>query len=71
MVGRPTNMQKMKNRMTKEQWIALFDELGLNEKAMRRWHHLFENRHPEAHQSFLEWLGLGANEIGQIRQGCR
>ena len=61
----------MKNNLSKEQWIALFDELGLNEKAMRRWHQLFENRHPDTHQAFLEWLGLGAKEIGQIRQGCR
>jgi len=60
----------MKSKMSKEQWVALFEELGLNEKAMRRWHHLFENRHPEAHQGFLEWLGLGATEIGQIRQAA-
>jgi hypothetical protein len=38
---------------------------------MRRWHHTFESRHPEAHQSFLEWLGVGADEVGQIRQRSR
>jgi hypothetical protein len=57
--------------MTKQQWMALFDELGLNEKAMRRWHRLFETRHPEAHQDFLEWLGIGVAEIEQIRQESR
>ena len=61
----------MKNKVNKEQWIAMFQELGLNETAMRRWHCLFESRHPEAHQGFLEWLGIGAEEIGRIRQGCR
>lgn len=61
----------MKNRVNKEQWVNMFEELGLNEKAMRRWHRLFESRHPEAHQGFLEWLGIGAGEIGQIRQNSR
>jgi len=46
----------------------MFQELGLNEKAMCQWHHLFETRHPEAHQGFLEWLGIEAEEIGRIRQ---
>ena len=61
----------MKNKINKEQWVAMFEELGLNETAMRRWHRLFESRHPEAHQSFLEWLGLGAEAAGQIRQSSR
>jgi len=46
----------------------MFQELGLNETAMRRWHRIFESRHPEAHHSFLEWLGLGTDEVSQIRQ---
>jgi hypothetical protein len=61
----------MKNAMTKEQWIALFKELGLDEKTMRQWHHLFETRHPEAHQGFLEWLGIESGEIARIRQASR
>lgn len=61
----------MKNKMNKEQWIALFQELGLNEEAMRKWHRLFETRHPEAHQSFLEWLGIEAEGINRIRQASR
>lgn len=61
----------MKNKINKEQWIALFQDLGLKDEALRRWHRTFESRHPEAHQSFLEWLGLGADEISQIRQHSR
>jgi hypothetical protein len=61
----------MKNKINKAQWIELFEKLGLNEKAMRQWHHRFEVRHPEAHQSFLEWLGIGAAEIGRIREASR
>lgn len=49
----------------------MFQELGLNGTAMRRWHGLFESRHPEAHQGFLEWLGIGAEEIVRIRQHSR
>lgn len=61
----------MKGKMNKEQWIALFQELGLDEEAMRRWHHLFETRHPEAHQDFLEWLGVSTVEIEKIRKSSR
>ena len=61
----------MNNKITKEQWIAMFQDVGLDEAAMRRWHRTFESRHPEAHQSFLEWLGLKAEETGQIRQQSR
>ena len=61
----------MKNKINKEQWVALFQQLGLNEAAMQQWHRLFENRHPEAHQSFLEWIGIEAGEIAQIRHNCR
>ena len=61
----------MKKPMNKKQWIALFQELGLSEEAMRKWHRLFETQHPEAHQSFLEWLGIEAEEIGRIRQASR
>lgn len=61
----------MKTAVSKEQWVAMFKELGLNETTMHRWHSLFESRHPEAHQSFLEWLGIEANEIARIRQNSR
>ncbi|HLP75929.1 MAG TPA: hypothetical protein VK327_03355 [Candidatus Paceibacterota bacterium] len=61
----------MKNHLNKQQWISLFKDIGLNETAMQKWHHLFETRHPEAHQHFLETLGIGAEEISQIRQRSR
>jgi hypothetical protein len=57
--------------INKEQWIAMFQELGLNETAMHRWHRISESRHPEAHPSFLEWLGLGAEEASHVRQNSR
>ena len=69
--GTNRNGQTMKNEINKEQWVAMFHELGLNETAMQRWHQIFESRHPEAHQRFLEWLGIKAGEISRIREASR
>ena len=49
------------------EWKALFQEVGLTPAAMEKWHQLFESRHPAAHQSFLEWLGVDAAKIKAIR----
>ncbi|MBF0141547.1 MAG: hypothetical protein HQL74_14855 [Magnetococcales bacterium] len=51
----------------KEQWVALFREIGLSESRMKQWHQLFEQRHAAAHQAFLEWLGLPESEVVRIR----
>jgi len=53
--------------MDKEKWVLLFKEIGLDEATMVRWHKEFESRYPDGHQSFLEWLNIGENEIRQIR----
>lgn len=50
-----------------EEWVARFKAIGLDQAAMERWHRLFEQENPAGHQSFLEWLGLPANKIGEIR----
>lgn len=51
-----------------EQWVELFRLVGLDDDAMKKWHHLFEEKHPEGHQSFLEWLGLSPSDIERIRK---
>jgi hypothetical protein len=61
----------MKSAMNKEQWINLFREIGLNDAQMCQWHQAFESRHPKAHQEFLEWLGLPADEIAVIRKNSQ
>ena len=61
----------MKNHVNVEDWVALFREIGIDEKQSMRWHTLFEARHPEAHQGFLEWLGIKPEEIARIRAQCR
>ena len=61
----------MKKHVTKDEWIAMYEEVGLDAPKRIQWHKLFEARHPEGHQGFLEWLGIPAKEIDQIRAKCR
>ena len=61
----------MNNPVTVEEWIAMFEEVGLDEAKREQWHKLFERRHPAGHQSFLEWLGLKPEEIDKIRAQFR
>jgi DNA-binding transcriptional MerR regulator len=53
--------------MDKDGWIAILRATGLSEEDMRRWHVEFERLSPEAHQDFLESLGIGDHEIAHIR----
>jgi DNA-binding transcriptional MerR regulator len=54
--------------MTKEQWVALLASTGLSKDGMRKWHVEFEKMSPEAHQDFLESLGISQEEITLIRR---
>ncbi|MFT3831151.1 MAG: MerR family transcriptional regulator [Opitutaceae bacterium] len=53
--------------MTKERWVQLLTACGLDEQDRDRWHAEFEKLSPEAHQDFLESLGLPADEVAAIR----
>ena len=55
------------NGMNVEDWVELFTDIGITQDMMHSWHDLFESRHPEAHQSFLEWLGIPPDRIAEIR----
>lgn len=57
----------MQDRVTVEEWVSMFRDIGLDEETMMKWHRLFETRYPQAHQSFLEWLGLPPERIREIR----
>jgi hypothetical protein len=61
----------MKNHVNVDEWVAMFQEIGLDKAQMHRWHKLFESRHPAEHQGFLEWLGLKPEEIDRIRAQSR
>jgi hypothetical protein len=55
------------SHVDKEQWVDMFRDIGLSEDAMRKWHQLFEEKNPEGHQEFLEWLNIPNDEIRKIR----
>ena len=61
----------MQNKVSKDQWVDMFREIGLTDDAMMKWHRLFESRHPEGHESFLAWLSLPSDEIAGIRAKSR
>ena len=54
--------------LTKDQWVALLASTGMSEEGMRKWHAEFEKNFPEAHQDFLESLGISKDEIAVIRK---
>jgi len=51
----------------KATWVAMLRAAGMDDAGMERWHQAFEARAPEAHQEFLERLGISAAEIRRIR----
>lgn len=54
--------------LTKDQWVALLASTGMSEEGMHKWHVEFEKNFPEAHQDFLESLGIPQDEIAMIRK---
>ncbi len=61
----------MQGNVSKDDWVAMFREIGLDDDAIKKWHHLFETRHPEGHLAFLEWLGLSSDDIAKVRTDCQ
>ena len=61
----------MQKKVGVEEWKALFREIGIDEAGMHKWHRSFETRHPDGHQSFLEWLGLSEQDIQTVRKTSR
>ncbi|GGB86641.1 MerR family transcriptional regulator [Marinobacterium zhoushanense] len=54
-----------------QQWVAMLEEAGVDAAGRLRWHQAFERDAPEAHQTFLQSLGLDEAEISEIRQRSR
>jgi len=59
------------NEITKDQFVAILDGAGITDAQKQKLHALFEARHPEAHEAFLKWLGLGPDAIKGIREKSR
>jgi len=51
----------------KDTWVKVLRSAGMDEAAMDRWHAEFERNAPEAHHSFLRWLGISEEEALAIR----
>lgn len=62
---------KRRRIINREEWVSMLRAAGLNDEHMDRWHQEFECTAPEAHQEFLESLGIAAEEITRIRQWSR
>ena len=62
---RPSKEDEM---ITKDRWIEIMRAAGLSDEDMHNWHRQFERLEPDAHQEFLESLGIEAEEIQKIRQ---
>lgn len=57
--------------MDKAGWVEILRATGLDDDDMWRWHAEFERMAPEAHQDFLESLGIDEDEIVRIRENSR
>jgi MerR family transcriptional regulator, thiopeptide resistance regulator len=57
--------------LDKAGWVALLRAVGLDERAMDRWHAEFERMAPAAHQEFLASIGIPPAEARRIREAAR
>lgn len=67
MVRSQGNIEKSRI-VTKDKWVSMLSAAGLDEEGMRNWHVEFEKNSPEAHQDFLESIGISSEEIVSIRK---
>lgn len=59
---------KENDMITKDRWVEIMRAAGLSDDDMHNWHRQFERLEPDAHQEFLESLGIDSNEIQKIRE---
>jgi DNA-binding transcriptional MerR regulator len=57
--------------MSVARWTALQHAAGVDDAAMQRWHALFEQQSPQAHEDFLRSLGEDEAGIARIRGWAR
>jgi MerR family transcriptional regulator, thiopeptide resistance regulator len=57
--------------INKERWVEIMRAAGLSQEDMQNWHTQFEKMEPDAHQEFLESLGIEPTEIARIRKWSR
>jgi MerR family transcriptional regulator, thiopeptide resistance regulator len=57
--------------INKDRWVEIMKAAGFKEQDMHNWHIQFEKMESEAHQEFLESLGISSEEIARIREYSR
>jgi DNA-binding transcriptional MerR regulator len=65
------NARKSGAHPGKKEWVEMLKAAGLTGDGMAKWHREFEKNAPDAHQEFLEALGLPEPEIKMIREKSR
>ena len=65
------NLVRDSRLMTKEVWVSILRAAGLDDSGMKNWHIEFERASPQAHQDFLESLGIEKDEVAAIRDWSR
>jgi MerR family transcriptional regulator, thiopeptide resistance regulator len=64
-------IQQGAEMINKDRWVEIMRAAGLTEQDMQNWHKQFEKMEPDAHQEFLESLGIKTAEIQIIREWSR
>jgi DNA-binding transcriptional MerR regulator len=64
-------LQQGVEMINKERWVEIMRAAGFNEQDMHNWHIQFEKMEPQAHQEFLESLGIPTAEINKVREWSR
>lgn len=67
----PRGLGRQSRRLDKARWVAVLRRAGFDDAAMRRWHAAFEAEAPQAHQDFLDALGIAPAAAAQIRAAAR
>jgi len=70
-VHSPETKASIMKTITKDQFVALLNEASITDAQKHKLHALFEIRHPQAHEAFLQWLGLPPDAIRNIRENSR
>lgn len=57
--------------ITKDQFVSVLNAAGITDAQKHQLHVAFETQYPDAHQRFLEFLGLSADQAAKIRASSR
>jgi DNA-binding transcriptional MerR regulator len=52
-------------------FVEILRSSGMSDADMQRWHEAFEVNAPDAHHSFLRWLGIPEQEVLEIRKSSK